>query len=471
MAAVFGPFGDTSGDWFLLRPICGLVGLLILVWAWATDRRRRIEVTEQHVTVVNSFSRYVVVWHELSDIEFERIETEGGWTAYHRLAFVTPSRRIVAEAPAGSLPNPKHSARHAYRGEGGTQAPAPRPPELMKVRDRILHARQLSLNEPQADVGVAVEGAAAVADRLGARFPRVKAGLLVTVAVLSLAFTLFIGLGLNRPGTPPDIGESPPQDPSVRHERKSIRSASSHQCFRDHSSKLARCSRVEDRNEAIPLEDNEVRREPEQDRELSASEFADAYLDHTAIGRVELIKFAERLSALVWLHRTVNERAVTIAQSHAHLRQTGGHLAAAWEAESEDALNDEEGLLRDVIAIASGSIIAACASAMESLATDLLDLDEDVARQTKGLRRKVNALIERWPHLRDTDIVRDNTAWIAERRNSFAHSLLDEVEPSWRPRNQWSFNDDAVEEAFERAGQVATLLGHSWEAHLQATNR
>jgi hypothetical protein len=25
-AAVFGPFGDTSGDWFLLRPICGLSG-------------------------------------------------------------------------------------------------------------------------------------------------------------------------------------------------------------------------------------------------------------------------------------------------------------------------------------------------------------------------------------------------------------------------------------------------------------
>jgi hypothetical protein len=145
--------------------------------------------------VVNSFSRYHVVWHELSDIEFEEIQNEGGGTAYHRLAFVTPSKRIVAEAPAGRLPNPKHYARRAYRGEGGTQAPAPRPPELMKVRDRILHARQLSLNEPQADVGVAVEGAAA-ADRLGARFPRVKAGLLVTVAVLSLAFTLFIGLGL-----------------------------------------------------------------------------------------------------------------------------------------------------------------------------------------------------------------------------------------------------------------------------------
>jgi hypothetical protein len=74
---------------------------------------------------------------------------------------------MVAEAPAGRLPKPKHYARRAYRGEGGTQAPALRPPELMKVRDRILHARELSLNEPQSDVGIAVEGAAAVADRLG----------------------------------------------------------------------------------------------------------------------------------------------------------------------------------------------------------------------------------------------------------------------------------------------------------------
>ena len=139
VAAVFFPFGDTQ-DRLVVGIICGFVGLLTLAWAWATDRRRRIEVTEQQVTVVNSFSRYVVAWHELSDIEFEEIKAQGGWTAYHRLAFVTPSRRIVAEAPAGSEP------------------------ELMKVRDRILHARELSLNEPQSDVSMTVEGAAAVAD-------------------------------------------------------------------------------------------------------------------------------------------------------------------------------------------------------------------------------------------------------------------------------------------------------------------
>jgi hypothetical protein len=169
-AAVFFPFGDTQDRW-VVGTICAFFGLLTLLFTWSVDRRRRIEVSEWQVTVVNSFSRYVVAWHELSDIEFERIENQGGGTAYHRLAFVTPGRRIVAEAPAGSQR------------------------VLMKVRDRILHARELSPKEQQSDVGMSVEGAAAVADRLGARFPRLKVGLAFTVVVLSAAFTLVFVIG------------------------------------------------------------------------------------------------------------------------------------------------------------------------------------------------------------------------------------------------------------------------------------
>ena len=65
-----------------------IFGLVTIVWTWSMDRRRRVEVTEQQVTVVNAFSRFVVAWRELSDIEFERIENEAGGTAFHRLAFV-----------------------------------------------------------------------------------------------------------------------------------------------------------------------------------------------------------------------------------------------------------------------------------------------------------------------------------------------------------------------------------------------
>ena len=143
--AVFFSFGDTSDAWWG-RATFAIFGLVTIVWTWSMDRRRRVEVTEQQVTVVNAFSRFVVAWRELSDIEFERIENEAGGTAFHRLAFVTPTKRIVAEVPAGSRR------------------------EMMKARDRILQARDQSLpNEPQSHVGMTVKGAAAVADRLAAR--------------------------------------------------------------------------------------------------------------------------------------------------------------------------------------------------------------------------------------------------------------------------------------------------------------
>jgi hypothetical protein len=125
----FGTFAHTSDGW-VGRAFFAAAGLFTLVWTWSIDRRRRIEVTEQQVTVVNSFARYVVGWHELSDIELEAVGNEAGGTVYHRLAFVTPDRGTVAEAPAGSEN------------------------EMMKVRDHILHARdQSSPNEQQSDVG------------------------------------------------------------------------------------------------------------------------------------------------------------------------------------------------------------------------------------------------------------------------------------------------------------------------------
>jgi hypothetical protein len=99
--AVFFSFGDTSDAWWG-RATFAFLGLVTLVWTWSMDRRRQVEVSEQQVTVVNAFFRYDVAWRELSDIEFEKIENQAGGTAFHRLAFVTPTKRIVADVPAGS---------------------------------------------------------------------------------------------------------------------------------------------------------------------------------------------------------------------------------------------------------------------------------------------------------------------------------------------------------------------------------
>jgi hypothetical protein len=154
------------------RVILGFCGLGTLLWTWSVDRRKRIEVTEQAVTVVNTFSRYDVPWRQLRDVSLEEIKNQAGGTAYHRLAFVTSTKRIVAESPAGSQR------------------------EMMKIRFRILQARHQSWRtQPQSDAGIAVKGAAAVADRLAARlskYPRLKGGLIFTGLVLLLAGALWL---------------------------------------------------------------------------------------------------------------------------------------------------------------------------------------------------------------------------------------------------------------------------------------
>ena len=146
--------GGTGDDWCLLVTFAGF-GLFVLWGAWST-KRRRIEVTELTVTVVQPFSRYEMPWSALVDIELDNAMSNGG--GIYSLAFVTPTDRIVAQVPAG-----------------GQRV-------MTELRDRILRARDASIAN-QAQVGnelptndevppaaeVAVKGPAAVGRAIGDR--------------------------------------------------------------------------------------------------------------------------------------------------------------------------------------------------------------------------------------------------------------------------------------------------------------
>ena len=64
VAAALIPFGTTTlpGDVLFWRGVFAFCGLGTLLWTWAVDRRRRIEVTEQTLTAVNTTSWYEVPW-------------------------------------------------------------------------------------------------------------------------------------------------------------------------------------------------------------------------------------------------------------------------------------------------------------------------------------------------------------------------------------------------------------------------
>jgi hypothetical protein len=70
-----------------MKVLAAILGPGILMWSWSSDRRFRIEVTEQSITVVNIFSRDEIPWSELTDIKVDYDITDEGNEYY--LEFVT----------------------------------------------------------------------------------------------------------------------------------------------------------------------------------------------------------------------------------------------------------------------------------------------------------------------------------------------------------------------------------------------
>ncbi|MFB7875687.1 hypothetical protein ACFC06_10570 [Nocardia sp. NPDC056064] len=184
-------------------------------------------------------------------------------------------------------------------------------------------------------------------------------------------------------------------------------------------------------------------------------ELADPYM---ALGQgyVEVLVFQYRLCALIWLHRTTRAAIDTELARLAEIEEAGSHRVPGWEGESDLVLDEVKGILDGEAApMGAGTIMASCCSALESLLTGMLP-----TRSRRGLRPKAQAAADLLADQEEAEAVIENAEWLAKRRNSFAHRLTDEGN-HWDddPNSQrYNFDDDAVEETFERCGQIATLL-------------
>ncbi|GAA1706928.1 hypothetical protein GCM10009745_63490 [Kribbella yunnanensis] len=183
-------------------------------------------------------------------------------------------------------------------------------------------------------------------------------------------------------------------------------------------------------------------------------------------GISNFVLFEYRFAALVWLHRTVATALDAEVGRLLTIRRSGVHRIPGWAGESDMTLDDSMGLLQyDAAPISAGAIVAGCCSALESLLTYLPSAGQDVARG--GLLRKVRALVELLPDRADADLVIDNARWLAERRNSFAHRLLDEggLWDKAPGATSFTFDDELVEESFARLGEIAGILAARYEAY------
>ncbi|WP_378682015.1 hypothetical protein [Nocardia sp. GCM10030253] len=187
---------------------------------------------------------------------------------------------------------------------------------------------------------------------------------------------------------------------------------------------------------------------------MNCLELADPYIA-LGPGYVEVLVFQYRLCALIWLHRTTSAAIDTELARLAETEETGSHRVPGWEGESDLVLSELQGILNGEAApLGAGTIMASCCSALESLLTDMLP-----TCSRRGLRPKAQAVANLLADRKEADAIVEHADWLAKRRNSFAHRLTDEGGHWDDPNSQrYDFDDDAVEETFERCGEIATLL-------------
>ncbi|MCX5321819.1 hypothetical protein [Streptomyces sp. NBC_00120] len=189
--------------------------------------------------------------------------------------------------------------------------------------------------------------------------------------------------------------------------------------------------------------------------------------------RIEFISFEYRVASLAWLRTKIEKDVDSEVSELRATRAAGTHRVEGWEGESDQALDESVFMLdSDIRQISAGVIIVAAVAALESLMNQMLDQPGDDSLHRAGLTRKAHKLATRWSAAVDSSVFDEHVGWLRERRNSFAHRLIDDVDPQWRNHvPDWDFDGAAADEALVRVGEVAWMLEEGWEQQLQRAGR
>ncbi|MFI1735188.1 hypothetical protein ACH40E_39415 [Streptomyces acidicola] len=189
--------------------------------------------------------------------------------------------------------------------------------------------------------------------------------------------------------------------------------------------------------------------------------------------RIEFVSFEYRISSLAWLRGRITKSVdVELAELRAH-RKSGAHRVPGWEGESDLMLDESETVLdTDVRQISAGVIVVAAIAALESLMNQMLNQPNDERVHKAGFTQKARELAARWSAVIDRTELDEHISWLRERRNSFAHRLIDDVDRQWRTSTPpWNFDDEMAGETLARASAVAWILEAGWEHYLGAQGR
>ncbi|WP_405539130.1 hypothetical protein [Streptomyces antimycoticus] len=187
-------------------------------------------------------------------------------------------------------------------------------------------------------------------------------------------------------------------------------------------------------------------------------------------GRVDFMPFEYRVASLSWLRERIGGSVDLEVAELREARKTGSHRVPGWQGESDLVLDESLiALDTDTRQIGAGIIVVAAVAALESLMNQMLDRPTDDRLRKAGLWQKAKELAARWPAAIHATEFFAHVAWLKDRRNSFAHRLIDEdrvVNPD-QPC-AWTFDDEMADEALVRVSAVAQMLEEGWELQLTA---
>jgi hypothetical protein len=180
---------------------------------------------------------------------------------------------------------------------------------------------------------------------------------------------------------------------------------------------------------------------------------ADLYLDFYYFDQIEFLIFRDRLSSAILMSNAAQKAlAEAIARLEA-MRADGSYIDPHWPAESGDYFDTTEHVTNDAYRISLGATIVTAVAALESL---LIDLTPDPKPQ--GLSRLLQAFLDRYdvPGA-PADALTTMSRRVAERRNTFAHSLYGSY---WETDSSIAamFTPETMEDTLHTVGRIAVAV-------------
>ena len=182
---------------------------------------------------------------------------------------------------------------------------------------------------------------------------------------------------------------------------------------------------------------------------------ADLYIDFHDFDRIEFLVFKDRLSSAVFIAAMARRGIDEVLTRSEITRKNGSHRVPGWEGESEMALDEAVGIAKYSYKISIGATIVTAVAALESLLADL-------ASTSRPSRRGLHSLLQAF--LRQHRVPSDEAAIItglerkiAERRNTFAHSLTGSY---WgdAPSLASMFTSETMEDTLHTVGELSVWL-------------